>query len=136
MFLACCLFGLKVKITLRIRKSGTWVKPGCTITEHLGADIYVVQPHPTYQAVISTKSRVFGYDHFVVNEVGEMLSCNVSEGLISFRRIHSNQPDPNWAIHVEDGDFIAIVNLNDFAGKRICTSIPARKRANRQSEQS
>jgi hypothetical protein len=65
-----------------------------------------------------------------------MLSRDITEELISFRRIYSNQPDPNWPVHVEDGDFVTIVDLNDFAHKRICTSIPASERPNRHREQS
>jgi hypothetical protein len=65
-----------------------------------------------------------------------MLSRDITEGLISFRRIYSNQPDPNRPVHVEDGNFVAIVNLDDFADKRICTSIPASERANHHREQS
>jgi hypothetical protein len=64
-----------------------------------------------------------------------MLSRDIAEGLISFRRIYSNQPDPNRPVHIEDGDFVTIVDLNDFADKRICTRVPASERANRHREQ-
>jgi hypothetical protein len=65
-----------------------------------------------------------------------MLSRDITEGLVSFRRIYPNQPDPNWPVHAEDGEFVSIVDLNDFADKRICLSIPARERANCHREQS
>jgi len=65
-----------------------------------------------------------------------MLSRDITKGLVSFGRIYSNQPDPNWPVHVEDSDFVAIVDLNDFADKRICPSIPTSQRANHHREQS